>query len=637
MIVWFVLAAAAAVAVAEIAPAVVVDPTPNRVCEVEEATSLTAHCSKGFDRHDLKLNHCAFGAANAGGAADRESMFGCSLNPSRCESSVSYGVTDLPHYEFLRPDLGPYKLKKQSKIDALGVPFEVPFPLLTGERMWDLPALETTSSIRCLIAHGRQPHTSQVCWARNIAIDFRAAVQRGSVLTVQGMSEAVGSVTAYCKQNGFIQPDQSYSAQEHGASWNGLFQHLKCIPHPEWKRFNKTATPDSDSSSEVLGGKCDITVPADQAVITFMRDEWRSYFHSLGDLIRMFLVLHKYNAISTATSTAATDADAIRSHLQLLVFDSFPPGAFWPLWETFSSKAEAMRPLPNSGEDYDSPPNTRRQILNPDWYGKRVCFGSLLLSFPCRAMSGGWDRANIYSAHPCLNSTLFVDFKRFVVNHFAATAPGQITEASVDPPIRSDHRSWPEIGALPALSDVLPPGGEPIITPAAVGTEPIQLVLIHRPKSYSGRQILNEPALVSALRTRYPPHLLNVRVIDFGKLSFSEQLRIIRNTHILVGVHGAGLTHITFLRSGSVAIELCNQKTYLQSSYQNLATHNTVHYLRWINTHSENHHTPPPGAVSYDNDEITANVTVDISDWCALIREALKRLLSLTPPAPKRS
>lgn len=48
---------------------------------------------------------------------------------------------------------------------------------------------------------------------------------------------------------------------------------------------------------------------------------------------------------------------------------------------------------------------------------------------------------------------------------------------------------------------------------------------------------------------------LQVHTVDFAAIPFEEQLRIIANTDILMGVHGNGLSHLLFLPSNAVALE----------------------------------------------------------------------------------
>ncbi len=48
----------------------------------------------------------------------------------------------------------------------------------------------------------------------------------------------------------------------------------------------------------------------------------------------------------------------------------------------------------------------------------------------------------------------------------------------------------------------------------------------------------------------------DVEVVRFEKLNFKEQLKAVREADILVGIHGAGLTHVLFMSDGSTMIEL---------------------------------------------------------------------------------
>lgn len=68
-----------------------------------------------------------------------------------------------------------------------------------------------------------------------------------------------------------------------------------------------------------------------------------------------------------------------------------------------------------------------------------------------------------------------------------------------------------------------------------------------------GRVIGNEAAVESVLREG---NMISYQMVDFGTMSFGEQLKAIRSTNILVGVHGAGLMYIMFAAEESVLIEI---------------------------------------------------------------------------------
>lgn len=47
-----------------------------------------------------------------------------------------------------------------------------------------------------------------------------------------------------------------------------------------------------------------------------------------------------------------------------------------------------------------------------------------------------------------------------------------------------------------------------------------------------------------------------LKVVDFAKMSFKEQINLIGNTDVLIGVHGNGLSHTLFLPSNACLIEI---------------------------------------------------------------------------------
>jgi EGF domain-specific O-GlcNAc transferase len=62
---------------------------------------------------------------------------------------------------------------------------------------------------------------------------------------------------------------------------------------------------------------------------------------------------------------------------------------------------------------------------------------------------------------------------------------------------------------------------------------------------------------------------------------FSDQLRIIRNSDILIGIHGAGLTHLLFLPKWAAIFELYNCED--PNCYRDLARMRGVYYVTWEN------------------------------------------------------
>ena len=63
---------------------------------------------------------------------------------------------------------------------------------------------------------------------------------------------------------------------------------------------------------------------------------------------------------------------------------------------------------------------------------------------------------------------------------------------------------------------------------------------------------------------------VELRVIDPGTLPFREQIRVIRESDVLIGVHGAGLTHSFWLRPGSALVEILPE-TLNHKGFRNIA------------------------------------------------------------------
>ncbi|KAH8839405.1 hypothetical protein MCOR27_007520 [Pyricularia oryzae] len=99
----------------------------------------------------------------------------------------------------------------------------------------------------------------------------------------------------------------------------------------------------------------------------------------------------------------------------------------------------------------------------------------------------------------------------------------------------------------------------------------IKLTFIDRRGS---RKLLGQEKLLEATRRAHPD--VEIRSIDFASLSFVEQIRLVRSeTDILVGAHGAGLTHIMFLQGeweggGKAVVEIQPEKMSYKG-FRNLA------------------------------------------------------------------
>ena len=98
--------------------------------------------------------------------------------------------------------------------------------------------------------------------------------------------------------------------------------------------------------------------------------------------------------------------------------------------------------------------------------------------------------------------------------------------------------------------------------------------LADRIHAYAGTRIENSAMLRVTYLKRPPPRMLelelekkllasiqamrnvSLRVEDFARLSFKEQINVIGNTDVLISVHGNGLSHVLFLPPASKVIEI---------------------------------------------------------------------------------
>lgn len=104
---------------------------------------------------------------------------------------------------------------------------------------------------------------------------------------------------------------------------------------------------------------------------------------------------------------------------------------------------------------------------------------------------------------------------------------------------------------------------------------------------------------LSQLESEFPN--CRVQAVWFEKYSFSQQLQIIRNTDVLIGAHGNGLTHAYFLPDKSLVVELFPEDAFAMD-YQ-LVSELSGHTYRAIDplqgTISETgKHSPPRGNVN---------------------------------------
>jgi len=106
---------------------------------------------------------------------------------------------------------------------------------------------------------------------------------------------------------------------------------------------------------------------------------------------------------------------------------------------------------------------------------------------------------------------------------------------------------------------------------------------------------------------------INAQTVQMAFLSFEEQLALVRNTNIFIGMHGAGLTFLPFLSDDAVVIELVPKQGMQKYHFQNLAAWSGKGFIMWRNA--------IPG-----NEPNAFETIVDAGQFKSLIEKAVKML-----------
>jgi len=104
------------------------------------------------------------------------------------------------------------------------------------------------------------------------------------------------------------------------------------------------------------------------------------------------------------------------------------------------------------------------------------------------------------------------------------------------------------------------------------------------PTGFVVRKIANEARLIDYVRATMSDELGAVRGVQIDALSMHDQLRLIVDADILVGVHGAGLTHAIFLPRGAGLLELSPNVLWASNEhFEAIASWRRLTFLRWTN------------------------------------------------------
>ncbi|XP_045210370.2 uncharacterized protein LOC123561823 [Mercenaria mercenaria] len=100
------------------------------------------------------------------------------------------------------------------------------------------------------------------------------------------------------------------------------------------------------------------------------------------------------------------------------------------------------------------------------------------------------------------------------------------------------------------------------------------------------RKFYNNSELLAEVRIAFRGH--HVRGMFLEYFSMKEQLKVMTETDILVGMHGAGMTHILFLPPHAGFFEIFPKYVDFHDRYKALARWKGIRYIAWKNTDPKN-------------------------------------------------
>ncbi|XP_077497353.1 EGF-domain O-GlcNAc transferase isoform X1 [Amblyomma americanum] len=215
-----------------------------------------------------------------------------------------------------------------------------------------------------------------------------------------------------------------------------------------------------------------------------------------------------------------------------------------------------------------------------EFKGKKVCLREALFSFLPRMIFGMYY--NLPLVPGCHASGVFKAFNRHVLH-------------------KLDIK-------------VQPPDGDVRVTLLSRGTK--------------HRRILNEEELLAAARKL--PGVTVQRVQFNHAIEFRHQIEVMANTDVLIGMHGAGLTHVLFQPDWAVLFEIFNCEDPV--CYKDLARLRGVKYITWeddakLRPEDEGHH-PTLGAHAK-----FTNYHFDSDEFIRLLSKAINHVRKARPLA----
>jgi glycoprotein 2-beta-D-xylosyltransferase len=263
---------------------------------------------------------------------------------------------------------------------------------------------------------------------------------------------------------------------------------------------------------------CSTTYPGTTLFVT--RYEYVNLFHTLTDWWNAFFVLPRRNGMNGGGNDNDNDNDDTFARPEQIVrpdrvifLDGHPRGLLDPVWETVFGEYHFVKHL----DDGTS-------------HGGGICFERAVFVPP------GYHSPlyNDYRRKQCPHRGMARAFSDFVLDRYG------LLHSS------SSRASTPGLfGGLLSSSSNTPP----VTKPGSVVIVDRQPFVSHPRSDPNAMARKFDDAELTKLRRKLSTvnGVESVRLVRFETLSFGEQLRLLRETDVLIGIHGAALSHMLFM------------------------------------------------------------------------------------------
>ncbi len=269
---------------------------------------------------------------------------------------------------------------------------------------------------------------------------------------------------------------------------------------------------------------CDVIL--DKPTFIMKLDATINMYHHFCDFLNLYISMHLSSDLSSSSSSSSSSPFHRDNHI--ILWDSIPYRSnFAPVWSAFTR-------------------NPIRTISN--FRGKRLCFRDVTFPLLPRMIFGMYY--NMPLVPGCQQSGLFRAFNRHLLVHLNLSTTEDL--------VRQEEEKEKEV---------------------------IQVTFIAR--STKHRRVLNQNQLIEGLKEAVVgrtfnghPHRVQISLVDLNhRMPFLEQANLTSRSDVLIGMHGAGLTHTLLQPDYGVLFELHNcQDT---ECYRDLGRLRGTHYITW--------------------------------------------------------